>query len=157
MSEQEVEPQVEVEKTEPVKLPDDHPLVKTLAAQKKQISELKEKATRLDEIEEAQRTDLEKALARAEAAEKWKQEREARDAAAELAAEVARDKGITDPSLLAGHSTRESMEAFADKLLAVMPERPKVATDASGGDRGDDIEGGELSAEEIVNAATGRN
>lgn len=52
-------------------LPADHPLVKTLAAQKQQIRELKAKASRLDEIEEAQKTEAEKMadrLAKADAA-----------------------------------------------------------------------------------------
>ncbi|CPS05513.1 Uncharacterised protein [Mycobacteroides abscessus subsp. abscessus] len=42
------------------KLPDDHPLVKTLAANKIEIKELKAKAARLDEIEEAQKTQAQK-------------------------------------------------------------------------------------------------
>lgn len=41
-------------------LPADHPLVKTLAAQKAAIKELKSKASRLDALEEAQKTDAEK-------------------------------------------------------------------------------------------------
>jgi len=52
-------------------LPNDHPLVKTLAAQKTAIRELKAKASRLDEIEEAQKSDAEKVadrLAKADAA-----------------------------------------------------------------------------------------
>ena len=43
-----------------LQLPDDHPLVKTLAAQKSAIKELKAKASRLDEIEEAQKSEAEK-------------------------------------------------------------------------------------------------
>lgn len=42
-------------------LPADHPLVKTLAAQKAEIKDLKGKAARLSEIEEAQKSDAEKA------------------------------------------------------------------------------------------------
>lgn len=53
----------------PTQLPDDHPLVKTLAAQKDEIKVLKEKATRLDQIEQANRTDAEKAADRIAAAE----------------------------------------------------------------------------------------
>lgn len=52
-------------------LPADHPLVKTLAAQKAAIKELKAKASRLDEIEEAQKSEAEKVadrLAKADAA-----------------------------------------------------------------------------------------
>lgn len=51
-------------------LPDDHPLVKTLAAQKATIRELKAKAARLDEIEDAQKSEAEKVadrLAKADA------------------------------------------------------------------------------------------
>ena len=51
-------------------LPDDHPLVKTLAAQKATIRELKAKASRLDEIEESQKSEAEKVadrLAKADA------------------------------------------------------------------------------------------
>ncbi|WP_074245158.1 hypothetical protein [Mycobacteroides abscessus] len=55
------------------KLPADHPLVKTLAANKIEIKELKAKAARLDEIEEARKTQAERdaeriATAEAEAA-----------------------------------------------------------------------------------------
>lgn len=65
----ETEPQQTEQK--PNELPDDHPLVKTLAAQKAAIKELKAKASRLDEIEEAQKSESEKAadrIAKAEAA-----------------------------------------------------------------------------------------
>ena len=63
-------PSGETPSTDPVQLPDDHPLVKTLAEQKRAIKDLKAKATRLDEIEEAQKTESEKAadrIAKAEA------------------------------------------------------------------------------------------
>ena len=55
---------------EAAQLPDDHPLVKTLAAQKNVIKELKAKASRLDEIEESQKSEAEKVadrLAKADA------------------------------------------------------------------------------------------
>ena len=57
---------------DPMQLPDDHPLVKTLEAQKAQIKELKAKASRLDQIEESQKSEAEKLaerLAKADAAE----------------------------------------------------------------------------------------
>ena len=56
--------------TDPAKLPDDHPLVKTLAEQKKTIRDLKSRTARLDEIEESQKTEAEKnadRIAKAEA------------------------------------------------------------------------------------------
>lgn len=155
MSEQEQQAQGEVETAiENVQLPDDHPLVKAYLATKAKIVELKEKATRLDEIEESQKTELEKAIARAETAEKWKADREAKDTAASLIADVAKAKGV--PASALRGSTKEELEKHADELLALMPEKPKAATPASGGNRGDDIEGGELSAEEIVKTAIGR-
>jgi hypothetical protein len=60
----------DTEHTEAEKFPADHPLVKTLAAQKAQLKELKAKASRLDEIEEAQKSEAEKVadrLAKADA------------------------------------------------------------------------------------------
>lgn len=50
-------------------LPADHPLVKTLAAQKAAIKELKSKASRLDELEEAQKSEAEKVADRISKAE----------------------------------------------------------------------------------------
>ena len=50
-------------------LPADHPLVKTLAAQKATIKELKSKASRLDELEESQKSEAEKAADRISKAE----------------------------------------------------------------------------------------
>jgi hypothetical protein len=49
---------------EPVQLPEDHPLVRTLAAQKEQIRDLKGAKTELDEIKEAQKSEAEKAADR---------------------------------------------------------------------------------------------
>ena len=56
--------------TTTAELPADHPLVKTLALQKAEIKDLKVRAARLSEIEEAQKTDAEKTadrIAKAEA------------------------------------------------------------------------------------------
>lgn len=53
----------------PEELPADHPLVKTLAEQKTTIKELKAKAKRLDELEDAQKTESEKAADKLKAAE----------------------------------------------------------------------------------------
>lgn len=47
-----------------VELPADHPLVKTLAEQKKAIKELKARTARLDEIEDAQKSESEKVAER---------------------------------------------------------------------------------------------
>ena len=91
-----------------------------------------EKATRLDQLEEAQKTELQKAEERATAAEQ-------RAAAAILAAEktaIAAKTGV-DPALLAG-ATPEELQASADALLAwrgtTAPAAPRVGgADINGG------------------------
>lgn len=107
-----------------------------------------DKAKRLDDLEEAQKSELEKLTARAEAAEAKIAEREKADAARSLAEEVAKEKGVS-ASVLRG-STKEELEAHADSILALLPEKPKAATDGTGGDRGDDIEEEEVDAKEIA-------
>ena len=108
-----------------------------------------DKAKRLDDLEEAQKSETEKPVARAEAAEAKLAERDKADAAQKLAKEVAEAKGLADPAVLAG-ATREELEAHADRILALMPEKPKAATDGTGGDRGDDIDEEEADAKEIA-------
>lgn len=114
-----------------------------------------EKAKRFDELEEQSKSELEKAIARAEAAEKWRSDREAKDSAAEMAREVAKDKGITDASVLRG-STREELEAHAEQLLSLIPQNPAVPSADGQGATGSPIGEGEMSAEDIVKAATSR-
>jgi hypothetical protein len=64
------EPAIEVDQSEQkAELPADHPLVKTLALQKAEIRDLKGKAGRLAEIEEAQKSESEKAADRIAKAE----------------------------------------------------------------------------------------
>lgn len=113
-----------------------------------EIAELRAKAQKADEIEDAQKSELEKALARADAAEAKLAEREKADAARKLAEEVAEAKGVS-ASVLRG-STREELEAHADSILALLPEKPKAASPGSGGDRGDDIDEEEADAKEIA-------
>lgn len=147
-------------------------LAERLARQKQEFEkrlseheELKAKAQKFDELEESTRTETERATARAEAAERKLADRDAADqkraeeqAAAEqraqLVKEIAEEKGV-DASVLRG-STREDIEEHASQLLAFIPA-PKNASDSeSGGSRGGDIEGGELSADDIVAQATAR-
>lgn len=84
---------------------------------KRQAAELRTKAQRLDELEEASKTEQQKANDRAAAAEKA-----ATEATTKLLRyEVAAAKGV--PAKLAGRlqgSTREEMEADADDLLATL-------------------------------------
>jgi hypothetical protein len=104
--------------SEPLRLPDDHPLVKTLATLREENKGLKSKAGRLDEIEEAQKTELQKAQDRAEAAE-----RRASDAeAARLKASTAARFGVPE-ELLAG-STAEELESSAERLIAFKGPQP---------------------------------
>lgn len=107
-----------------------------------------EKAKRLDEFEEAQKSEVEKLTARAEAAESKLAEREKADELRTVLDEVAEAKGVA-ASALRG-STREELEAHADVILSLIPPKQKAATDGTGGDRGSDIEGGDASAEEIA-------
>jgi hypothetical protein len=63
------EDQDQQEQQQSNELPADHPLVKTLAAQKATIKELKARAARADELEDAQKTEAEKAADRIKKAE----------------------------------------------------------------------------------------
>lgn len=97
-------------------------------------------AKRLAEIEEANKSEAEKLLARAEAAEKVIAERDAKEAAEKLIAEVAKEKGV--PANALRGATREDLEAHADELLALIPVTP-VAPSADGqGNVGEPIGGG---------------
>lgn len=77
--------------------------------------ELKAKAGKLDELEAANKSDLDKANARADAAEKKAADAEAKV----LRFEVAADKGVK-PRWLSG-TTREELEAAADEYLTDHP------------------------------------
>lgn len=112
-----------------------------------------DKAKRFDEIEEANKTEQEKLLARAEAAEKKLAEREAQDAAKSLAAEVAEAKGV--PATALRGSTREELEEHADQLLSMIPKK-QPAPSADGQGEGDPIGEGDMSASDMVDAALGR-
>lgn len=118
-----------------------------------------DKAKKFDEHEEANRTELEKAIARAEAAEKTVAERDAKDTAAKLRDEVATAKGFADRKISATAlrgSTREELEAHADELLALVPA-PAAGPSADGqGQTGQQIGEGEMSADDVVAAATAR-
>lgn len=98
----------------PMNLPDDHPLVKTLAAQKEQIRALKERTQRLDQIEESQKTEAEKAAERLSEAERRASEAEARA----LRREVALDHKLTadDAALLDTITDEDAMRALASRL-----------------------------------------
>jgi hypothetical protein len=118
-----------------------------------------DKAKKLDEIEAANQTEQEKLTARAEAAERALAERDAKDAATALRAEIAKEKGFEDrkiPATALRGLTREELEAHADEILALLPA-PAAAPNADGqGAAGSAIGAGDMSADDIVAAATGR-
>lgn len=102
----------------PIMLPDDHPLVRTLAAQKEALKEYKAKAARLDELEESQKSEIEKAQERARKAEEAL-------AAKDIEAtkfRVAAAKNV--PADLLTGSTEAEMVAAADRLIAFRGEQP---------------------------------
>lgn len=118
-----------------------------------------DKAKKFDEHEEANRTELEKLTARAEAAEKVIAEREARESAVKLREEIATEKGFADRKINAAAlrgSTREELEAHADELLALVPAPPAAPSAEGQGAAGTVIGTGDLSADDIVAAATAR-
>lgn len=130
MSEQ-TEPAVEQAATEqpaqvdPSKLPDDHPLVKTLAAQKDEIRALKDKASRLDELENASKSEAEKQAEALAAAQKSLAEAEAKVVRRELALEHKLSKD--DAALLDTITDEDALKALAGRLAkAAEPAGPRT-------------------------------
>ena len=132
------EPVVEPTATDagPIHLPDDHPLVKTLAAQKELIKDLKGKAGRLDEIEEANKSELQKAIERAERAEQAAVVAES----ARLKASIAAKHGVPE-ALLTG-STEEALEEAAHVLLAFKGVTPSAPSSDGQGKTGSSVSSG---------------
>lgn len=119
-----------------------------------EIAALRDKAQKFDAAEQASMTALEQMTARAEAAEKWKAERESKDSAAKLAEEIANEKGV--PASALRGSTREELEAHAEALAELLPKKPPAPSADGQGNNGDPIGDGDMSADDIVNAATSR-
>lgn len=111
------------ETAEPITLPDDHPLVRTLAEQKKAIKDLKAKAARLDEIEESQKSEAEKTADRLAKAEKRAADAEARVLRREIALEHELDKD--DAALLDALTDEDAMRKFAERLAAAKTDKKK--------------------------------
>lgn len=97
-----------------VQLPDDHPLVKSLAAQKEQIRVLKERSRKLDEIEREQMSDAEKTEARIRDAE----ERAEKLEAANNRKDVVIEFGLSakDADILEGVTDIEAMKRIAARF-----------------------------------------
>lgn len=111
----------------PVQLPDDHPLVKTLAAQKDELKALKEKARRLDEIEEASKTEAQKQADRLAKAENAAREAEAKVLRREIAIEHKLDQD--DAAMLDTITDEDAMRRLAARLAKAAettgPRAPK--------------------------------
>jgi hypothetical protein len=107
--------QPEPRPSEPVRLPDDHPLVTAYNTVK---GELAQKSQRLQEIDDANKTETQKQADRIAQLEQengsLKSER--------LRLEVAAAKGV--PANLIAGSTKEELEKAADDLLAFKGESP---------------------------------
>ena len=100
--------------TDPARLPEDHPLVKTLAAQKDEIKALKAKAARLDEIEDASKTEAQRAAEAQAAAEQRAVQAEARALRREVALEFSLSKD--DVALLDDLTDEDAMRRLAERL-----------------------------------------
>lgn len=107
--------------TGPVQLPDDHPLVKTLAAQKEQIKALKERAQQLDDLEESQKSEADKTSERLIAAETRAVEAEARALRREVALEHKLSKD--DAALLDAITDEDAMRALAGRLASMETDK----------------------------------
>ena len=101
---------------EVVQLPDDHPLVKTLEAQKEQIRKLKERAQKLDELEQEQMTEAEKTAARLKAAEDRAAELEAANGRKDVVIEFGLSK--EDAEILEDITDIDAMKRIAERLAA---------------------------------------
>ena len=113
-----------------------------------------DKAKRFDELEEANKSDLEKEKARADAAEKALAERDAKDAVNKDRDEVAKEFGI-DAALLRGGS-REELEDHAKALQPLFKKDNAPDSQGAGNSGGSVHNKEELSADDVVAAAVKR-
>ncbi|MCF3941327.1 hypothetical protein [Gordonia tangerina] len=122
----EPEPTQEPEAKQWDQLPDDHPLVKTLAAQKDTIRDLKGKAARFDEIEAQRQRDEQTWQERAERAEAAIAERDKQKARDDLAKEVVKGTGFA-VELLDGLDTEDAMRSRVELLKELKGTTPTAA------------------------------
>lgn len=119
-------------------LPDDHPLVKTLAAQRQELKTARQtaqsnadKAKRLDDIEEANKSEIQKLQDQLTAAQ---------NAANQSAIETMRAKAASAagvPVELLTGSTPEEVQASADALKAFKGDTPKAPPADVQGNKGE--------------------
>jgi len=113
-----------------------------------------DKAKRFDEMEEANKSDLEKEKARADAAEKALADRDAKDTVAKDRQEVAEAFGL-DAALLRGAS-RDELEDHAKTLQPFFKKDAAPSTEGAGDAGGSVHNKEEMSADDIVDAAVKR-
>lgn len=111
-----------------------------------------DKAERFDEIEEANKTETQRLTDELEKARKQIAERDQADERQKLIQEIAESKGV-DVRALRG-STREELEEHADLIKSLIPDLPAAPSAEGQGNVGDVIGDDDLSAEDIVAAAT---
>lgn len=157
-----------------LRLPDDAPLVTAYAAVKEKLrkategalspealKELQDKAARLDDLDAASKSEVEKLNDQIATLTKERDgfkaavdEHTAATQRTKVRDEVAKAKGL-NAAVLRG-STKEEFEEHADELIAA-GIKPKPVPPADGqGATGTEVAGGEMTAAEIVAAATGR-
>lgn len=85
-------------------------------------ADLKAKAAEHDKAQEAAKSDLQKAVERAEAAEKRAQEYEQRDQRAKWAADIVKDSPV--PASALRGSTEDELKAHFEELKALIPAEP---------------------------------
>lgn len=108
------------------RLPADHPLVKAFEAQKAQIKELKPKAAQLDQLVEAQKTELQKAVERAEAAEGTLATIQVAQQISDWKSQVSKmEKYEGVPASALRGTSLEEIEEHAAELKALLPEPPR--------------------------------
>ena len=113
-----------------------------------------DKAKRFDELEDANRSDLEKEKARADAAEKALADRDAKDSQAKDRDEVAKEFGL-EPGILRG-SNRDEFEEHAKQLAPHFKKDNAPSPDGAGNSGGSVHDKEELSADAVVDAAVKR-
>ena len=97
------------------------------------------KAKSYDDVQEANKSEAEKLLSRAETAEKALAERDAKEATTALIAEVAKEKGV--PVAILRGATREELEEHADAYLTSLPVVPNAPSSEGLGKVGEPVGG----------------
>jgi len=104
--------------------------------------DLKAKASRLDEIEQASKTELQKAIDRAEAAERKAADLEGREQRRTWADEVSAATGV--PASVLKGATKDEIQSHADALKALMQPVKQSGSPLRLGTHGSGVGGGEL-------------